>query len=256
MISTTSFSDDMRTPLFERIIKNPPSWAYDKIQAWDINYLKNAQPFCVRHYWTANGSVNVFRIIGTSHQQYQDRTWLELLMSGKRMNINLPLQDKNPQYYFSTENKLPSMYFNTFDGINFYVGTDGNHRSCIAKFFFHELGITHLHGVIINHYDIHHEFFNIYHLLLDKIRLLNLPVTLTPKTHAVKREDTAGWMVDHFEPYLEWNEFDSLTQSEKIMQLDYRQAKEKLVELQSSPAITYPPQVNPILKRIKQLFNH
>lgn len=223
--------EEMRTPLFLRVIKNPPPWAFDSIQPWDTQYLSRAGTFLRRHYWTSQGSVNVFQVVGTAHQKDQNRSWMDLLTSGKRMDINLPLQNKKPEYYRDTVQKLPTMYFNTFDGINYYIGADGNHRTCIAKFMFYETGETQLHGVTINHYDIDEAFYRLYRELSEKISQLGLSVILTAESKQIKREDTAGWMIDYFQPYLIWKEYDKESYHELQEELNFEQAERKLFEL-------------------------
>ncbi|MDG2961741.1 hypothetical protein [Exercitatus varius] len=228
---TDKIYENMRTPLFLKAIQQPPEWANDEILAWDQQYFNLAQAFMRHHYWTSQGSINVFRVVGTAHQQYQHRPWLDLLTSGKRMDINLPLQQKKPEYYREVQPKVPMMYFNTLDGIHYYVGADGNHRTCIAKFMFYETGETQLHGVTINHYDIHNEFYQLFRQLQSRIKQLNLSVVITPVSTLLKREDTAGWMTDYFETYLLWQEYNEVENTEHTEQLDYEQAQQKFFEL-------------------------
>ncbi|MGD2819606.1 hypothetical protein ACP80H_25170, partial [Escherichia coli] len=105
--------------------------------------------FITEHYWTGQGSINVYRIVGTDHPQYAGMTWLELLERGKRMDINIPLLEKNPGYYTQAEQQHAGMSFVSTDGIHWYVSADGNHRSCLARFLFHLQGEgrTQLHNV-------------------------------------------------------------------------------------------------------------
>lgn len=228
---TDKIYENMRTPLFLRAIQHPPKWANDEILAWDQQYFNSVQAFIRHHYWTSQGSVNVFQVVGTAHQQYQHRPWLDLLTSGKRMDINLPLQHKNPEYYRNTSSKVPMMYFNTLDGIHYYIGSDGNHRTCIAKFMFYETGETQLHGVTINHYDVHHAFYQLFQQLQHKVKQLNLPITITPMSQPIKREDTSGWMIDYFETYLLRQEYIPSVNDEHIEKLNYEQAQQKFSDL-------------------------
>lgn len=230
-LSNDKIYEEMRTPLFLRVIKNPPPWAFDSIQPWDTQYLSRAGTFLRRHYWTSQGSVNVFRVVGTDCQQYQNCSWLDFLTSGKKMNINLSLQNKQPEYYRDIAVKLPTIYFNTFDGIDYYIGSDGNHRTCLAKFMFYETGETQLHGVTINHYDIDEAFYRLYRELSEKISQLGLSVILTAESKQIKREDTAGWMIDYFQPYLIWKEYGKESYRELQEELNFEQAERKLFEL-------------------------
>lgn len=45
--------EEMRTPLFLRVIKNPPPWAFDIIQPWEDPYRSLMGAFVRRHYWTS-----------------------------------------------------------------------------------------------------------------------------------------------------------------------------------------------------------
>ena len=91
--------------------------------------------FCVEMEWRDNSEVDLDSITGSVHPDYQGRSWLWFLKHGKRMSGNLALLLRNPNYYFTTEKKLPSMSYLQFDG-NYYIYCDGNHRTCIAKFLF------------------------------------------------------------------------------------------------------------------------
>lgn len=92
---------------------------------------------------TAKESASVpysYLTVGTDHPQYAGMTWLELLERGKRMDINIPLLEKNPGYYTQAEQQHAGMSFVSTDGIHWYVSADGNHRSCLARFLFHLQG--------------------------------------------------------------------------------------------------------------------
>lgn len=201
--------EKMRTPLFERSISNPPHWVNETVLDWaDLNADK-AMLFLRKHYWADKASVNVFRVVGTKHQEYAGKTWLELLYSGKRMPHNLLYQERNPNYYLETIPRHPDMHFVTLDGLNYYVGSDGNHRTCIARFMFAETGETYLHAVKVEHFDIDFDFYNAY-LALDKyIRQNQIPIDVEVHTKTVKREDTAGWKIDYFEPIVLIKHWDS-----------------------------------------------
>ncbi|WKS98612.1 MULTISPECIES: hypothetical protein [Gallibacterium] len=220
------------TPLFEEVIKSPPHWSSDKLSYWDDNKLFLAEKFKLAHYYTAQGSINVFRIIGTSHPDYAECSWLELLTKkGKRMDINLPLQEKNPDYYLNTNIKQPTMYFNTFDGLHFYVGIDGNHRSCIARFYLHQLGKTDLHGVTINHYQIDWDFYKLYQTLMALIAQYQLPVQLTVISTHTSRQDSAGWKIDYYSPMLHWKQYQENGEILEEDMLDKSAAQNKLQQI-------------------------
>ncbi|WP_165007800.1 hypothetical protein [Neisseria yangbaofengii] len=211
--------------LLDRVLEHPPAWAEDILQPWDEAAYQEKAPFISRHYWTSQGSINVFSVVGTIHSDYQNHSWLHLLQNGKRMHLNLPLLESNPHYYHDTCSKEPPMYFKTLDGRRFYIDDDGNHRTCIARFYFYEQGLTQLHGVVINHYQIDEEFFSIYQQLEQEIRRQGLKIWLKPTRKSIGRDDTAGWKEDLFETELKWQE------GSQTLLLDKAAALEKLEAL-------------------------
>lgn len=86
----------MKGAFTERIQANAPAWAHEQLVAWDTAEFAAMSDFITEHYWTGQGSINVYRIVGTDHPQYAGMSWLELLERGKRMDINIPLLEKNP----------------------------------------------------------------------------------------------------------------------------------------------------------------
>ncbi|MCD3648505.1 hypothetical protein KX392_26555, partial [Escherichia coli] len=130
----------MKGAFTERIQANAPAWAHEQLVAWDTAEFAAMSDFITEHYWTGQGSINVYRIVGTDHPQYAGMSWLELLERGKRMDINIPLLEKNPGYYTQAEQQHAGMGFVSTDGIHWYVSADGNHRSCLARFLFHLQG--------------------------------------------------------------------------------------------------------------------
>lgn len=130
----------MNVSFTEQVQRDMPQWANDPLLAWDATAFAAMSDFITEHYWTGQGSINVFRIVGTDHPQYAGMTWLELLERGNRMDINIPLLEKNPGYYTQAEQQHAGMSFVSTDGVDWYVSTDGNHRSCLARFLFHLQG--------------------------------------------------------------------------------------------------------------------
>lgn len=190
--------------LLDRVLNRPPFWANDILTPWNEEEFQEKLPFVVRHYWTAQGSINVFNVIGTIHSDYQNRSWFHLLQHGRQIHLNLPLLESNPQYYTETAAKEPPMYFKTMDGRHFFIDDDGNHRTCIARFYFDEKGLTQLHGVVINHYQVDEVFYHLYKQLEHEIQEQNLRVWIKPIRSIQHRDDTAGWKEDHFETLLQW----------------------------------------------------
>ncbi|WP_150113927.1 hypothetical protein [Leptospirillum ferriphilum] len=175
----------------EKVLELPPHWANDTIRPFDEELYREALPFVTRRYWCDSASVNVFRIVGTRHPDYRNMNWGWMIEHGKRMSENLALHGTNPGYYLETGRKLPEMTYITLDDLDFYVNTDGNHRSTIARFDFHYRGLTTLHGVTVEDVRIDREM----------IRLLEegiLSGFVAPFSEKLSREDTAGWMMETF----------------------------------------------------------
>jgi len=196
-------SDAKLLPLLDQTNQAPPHWANESIQTWDDQLFRKLSPFILSTYWCDQGSINVHRVMGTQHPDYQGKTWLGFLNGGKRMAHNLPLHQSNRPYYLQTERKQPMMYYITFDGQSFYVAADGNHRTAIAKFDFHFTGLSTLHGVSITHHRIDWEFFRRYQALQALCAERRLAYVIAGGSHRIKREDTSGWKLDVFEPYLQ-----------------------------------------------------
>ncbi|MEG5901700.1 hypothetical protein [Enterobacter bugandensis] len=187
----------------DRVDRNLPTWAEHQIKAWDLIAFRQAEDFITHHYWTDKGSINVFRIVGTDHPQYAGMTWSELLLRGKRMDINIPLIEKNPGYYTDASVQHSSMSYVSMDGIHWYISADGNHRSCLARFYFHLLGhsVTQLHNVSLSQYRTDTAFMSVCQAvsqLAPALRQKGGYLTLTARRLPVSREDTPGWKLDTF----------------------------------------------------------
>ncbi len=179
--------------------KYPPHWAGQRLAAWDENGFRAASPFIVEKYWSGLQSINVFDVVGTAHPDYQGLTWLEFLEQGKRMRANLLLQESNPGYYLDDAIKQPSMYYIELDGGGWYVNGDGNHRTCIARFFFHEGVRTMLHGVHVESYKSDREAKETFDALQALIASRGLRMQVEPFRKTISRDDTAGWMRERYQ---------------------------------------------------------
>ncbi|MCL2872294.1 MAG: hypothetical protein FWF41_04855 [Betaproteobacteria bacterium] len=188
-------------------LANPPSWSGEKLLAWRDVFTRSVEPFITKCYWTDTGSLNVFRIVGTDHPDYIGKTWLEFLQTGKRMSPNLDLLEKNPDYYQSLCLRQPRMLFTSLDGLDFYVSSDGNHRSCIARFFLHGKGQSQLHNLSITQYQVDWVFLRVYQELLEFFKAHSLRINAEVINKAISREDSSGWKLDTFQVALKIEDF-------------------------------------------------
>ena len=184
----------------DRVREMPPHWANETIRPFDEDLCRDSLPFVRQRYWCDAGSINVFRIVGTRHPDYKNMSWRWMIENGKRMPENLALHETNPGYYLETSRKSPEMTYITMDGLDFYVSTDGNHRSAIARFDFHYRGITTLHGVSIEDVRVDWLMFECFQRILACLEERRLPYQVTPVSKKLTREDTAGWMLETFLP--------------------------------------------------------
>lgn len=188
-------------PLMAQVRADMPSWAQIPLARWDDTGFRVMSDFVTEHYWTGQGSINVYRIVGTDHPQYAGMTWLELLERGKRMDINIPLAEKNPGYYTQAEQAHTGMNFVSLDGINWYVSADGNHRSCLARFCFHLQGEgrTQLHNVCQSVYQVDRVFQSVcgkIHSLAEPLSRKGVYIRMQARHLVTEREDLSGWKVD------------------------------------------------------------
>ncbi len=181
--------------LSEQLKNHKPYWADYKIQALPGDILIGT--FTVSHYWADSTSINVCDVIGTAHQEYAGKSWQWLLENGRRMPHNLGLLDNNPVYYEEQCKKEPSMYFVKLND-KLYIGADGNHRTCIAKYLFDIEGKSVLHGVTLDEYTIDYSMFNLYSLLKEFAVSNNLRWIIEPQRELVERIDGAGWKRDNY----------------------------------------------------------
>lgn len=184
--------------LFQAAIADPPHWAGQKLLAWDLAAFREAEQFAIEKYWSGQQSINIFEVVGTQHPDYQGMAWAEFLEHGKRMRQNLTLQESNPGYYLDDTVKLPTMYYIAIDGSGWYVAGDGNHRTCIARFMFHGMGRTMLHGVNVESYRTDSHAREVFRSLRETIAMKGLPLLVEPFREKISRDDTGGWMREIF----------------------------------------------------------
>lgn len=249
MPSPTNSQDDalLKNLNFEfvrRLVDQPPAWAEKTLLKWDDAYPQEQKDFLSVHYWIESGSVNVHRVVGTSHWDYQGMTWLSVLMSGKRMKNNLQDLMDNPRYYLQPVIRQPSIYYNTVDGLNFYIGADGNHRTCLAKFFLGAQEKSQLHNVTLNHYQVDTAFYRCYQQLKLIVQTMGLSVDLYPEIKSVGREDTAGWKMDRYQTLLVWKDL----KSGNVRKFNHADADNELLSFRLK--MNTPPVIVRLLKKL------
>lgn len=254
-LSVTAFeSDPSEFPFVQKQMETPPPWSDQVIQTWRDAMPADKEGFITHHYWTETGSINVFQVVGTDHWDYQGKTWLELLKTGKRMPHNLQKLSDNPDYYLMPVERRPRIHYYTTDGMHFYVGADGNHRTCIAKFFLYEQAKSQLHDVSLDHFRVNESFYQAYLQLNTLIETLVLPVKLRVERKQVGRKDTHGWKVDEFAPYLIWLNYqtgeENTLDSVATMQHVQRLAAQVLLEKSSQQQ----PKATSIQRRLTQFI--
>lgn len=202
-------------PITDWVRHNRAHWANTRIEAWDDNRLQNLMPFVRSHYWSDRHSVNVFSVVGTAHPDYIGLSWEEFLREGKRMKVNQHLLQTNPQYYFETGVKQPSMLYVSLNGKHWYVNGDGNHRTCLARFHFERMSAlgrdpqtqTMVHGVTVDDYRVDWKLVDVFHKLravLDR-KQGYLGRIEGYRVH-IGREDGPAWKIDRYDPTIRYTD--------------------------------------------------
>ncbi len=170
--------------LADTIIK-PYHWAREDFIKEEGHYL--------------NQTIALSKITGTMHQSYAGETWGYLLKNGIRMTGNLGLYQANPEYYTCDAPKLPMMSFMRKSD-EYYVYHDGNHRSCIGKFFLLPEGIDRLGTVTVYEHiedTVIADFFNELEEVL-KTRGKH-HIHIFPHRKLIERLDGDGWKRDMYQ---------------------------------------------------------
>ena len=97
------------------------------------------------------GSVNLEKVVGTSHPDYYNKTWGELLNllynNSPRSKSNREMLSNNYKYYLDKEEK-DTWTFVEKNG-EYYI-IEGNHRTIIGRFFLNLNNLSQIvHGVKI-----------------------------------------------------------------------------------------------------------
>ena len=191
--------------LLEQVKQNPPNWAEDIIEVYPYASEGEIWEYATSYYWCQSASVNVHDVIGTAHPDYSGKSWLNLLHNGKRMqSINLPLLAENPGYYYETKKKEPEMQYRRIDDKT-YICREGNHRTCIARFLFHYEGHSIIHGIATEEFTIDHGFKKAHELLNNVLMKNNMLGNTKVIRTTLSRDDTSGWMREHYDLKLEVN---------------------------------------------------
>ena len=160
----------------------------EKLREWEI------RDFVILEQVIPDADVEIDRVVGTAHPDYQGLYWSEMLLKGKRMHINLPLLEENPGYYFEREQKLPIMEYLDIDG-KIYVSGDGNHRTAIAKVLFHLLGIKVFGKVYLKRWLVDRRALSLYR------EALNSEIDVRVQRVRTGREDGEGWHREVYEVF-------------------------------------------------------
>ena len=237
---------NLRFSFVRRNLKHPPDWAKDTLLDWNDCFPEDKRAFVTLEHWSdlrmSGTGIDVFRVVGTTHPDYVGKTWLDLLTSGKRMTSNLELLSENPGYYRDEFFGKPMDYL-TLDGERFYVGADGNHRTCIARFFLDGGPSTALENVEITRYRVDEPFYALYREATAFIDQHQLAIRIDPLRRPVRREDGPGWKVDIHSVVLRWHDLQAGTRAE----LDLEQSRARFERL---TRWTLPPRLTGLLERI------
>lgn len=179
-------------------ICTPPAFSQERILLWQDLAFHEIKPYAIEEQRYGSASVNVFRVVGTRHPSYAGGSWYDLLGKGVRMDQNLALFRDNPGYYLETGPKEPYMQYVSLDGGDMYVGDEGNHRSCIARYYFSTQGLTMLHGVTLLDYRIDWAFKSLCDEFLQTVQQKRLPIYLTVERKMVERRDATDWKLDKY----------------------------------------------------------
>ncbi len=190
---------DLKNGFLERIFKNTPHFSNDLIEPFNEEEFETIKRFSAEEYWCGNESINIFNVSGTRHPDYQGKSWLWFLQNGKRMRLNLTLFEQNPGYYLGEARKEPAMSYVRVDG-KLYVDHDGNHRTCIARFFYFEKGLTHLRGVEVREYRVDGHAMATFEAIRRALDVKKIThIHMESFREKADREDSAGWMKERFE---------------------------------------------------------
>lgn len=121
-------------------------WARVPLRYWGdaLDYERRDLVAC--EAWRDDAAIDITAVVGAMHPDHAGRSWAELLEHGPRMADNLALFRANPGYYTAGARKEPGMDYVSVDGERWFIGGDGHHRTCIARFGFADDGASFMLG--------------------------------------------------------------------------------------------------------------
>jgi hypothetical protein len=155
--------------------------------------------FLVSFYNAYEASINLLDVCGTMHPDYAGMSWRELLSKGRRMPQNIKAFQNNPDYYTGMPARLPSMHYRKINGKT-YVSEDGNHRTCIGKFYLYGLENPYVHRVHLVEEEYDECLMTQVFALRKVIPRKAIPdMEISLERVGTRREDGAGWYRDTFD---------------------------------------------------------
>lgn len=179
----------------EEVINNTELYGYEYIE--EAPNINDFREYIYEEEYISNATINIFDVKGSTHPRYIGNKWKDLLKIGIRMHINLSLLEKNPFYYLNENPKFPTMYYSMFND-ELYLTGDGNHRTAIAKVFFHYLGKEKLKGVNLTKYSIDFDLKKKIDELKDLAFQKGIALNVKIDREKIIREDAEGWHKDRY----------------------------------------------------------
>ncbi len=178
-------------------------WNFDILnqKIYSLQHFKNkVSPFIVSKKWKREDEVEIDKIVGTDHLKYIGMTYLGMLEKGIKMDINIPLLLKNPQYYYDKEPKSPTIFyseFNTQDNKKIaFVDGDGNHRTALAKVIrAFDKSYTKISGITKTEYVIDYNLMEKFYLIKKELEKYNYQVIISSKERDLIENKEENWLM-------------------------------------------------------------
>ncbi len=194
----------MNGTIFEEIYINllsdgMPPFASEKIKVWDeVLFRSRLAPFVKERRFSSNAPVNISRVVGMQNPDYAGLTWEKLLLNSGKMRRNMELYNETPGYYYNPAIKEPPMCYLSLDGGDLYVGDDGGHRTCIARFEFHRTGQQLLRGVTVSDYHIDWPLRQLHDEIVSVSEKRGLPYAIEVRSKPVSLDESREGYVERF----------------------------------------------------------